>query len=356
MAEQDQSRSEEATQHKLDQARKRGSVARGQDLTTFVVVAAAASYLWMHGGLTGDRLARMMQRAIVQAPNLIAGPQELWIWSSGIVTEAFRSMTPLVLSVLGAALLSILVQIGFVFAPSSLKPDFERLNPMRAIKRLFSIQTVFDAVKSILKLLLYGLVAFLLIQKAAQHVMSTSGDPLLTISQMYQYGTRLLFWLAGAMAIFAAIDLIFVRWQFNRQMKMSRRELREEARHREGDPQIKRQRKKTQMELLKKARALRAMRGADVLITNPTHYAIALRYDEKTMLAPTAVAKGAGDFALRLKRLALIYRVPVIESPVLARAVFFKVPMDQPIAPYMFEATAKIYMEVRRIKSGADKI
>jgi flagellar biosynthetic protein FlhB len=169
-----------------------------------------------------------------------------------------------------------------------------------------------------------------------------------SIGLMHQYGIRLLFWLAASMLLFAAIDIMFVRWQFGRQMKMSRREVREESRNREGDPRIKQQRKKFQRELLKKAQSLRGVRGADVLVTNPTHYAVALKYDQTNMLAPMPVAKGAGDFALRLKRLALVYSVPVIESPALARRLFFKVPIHQQLPEVLFSDVAKIYLSLRR--------
>lgn len=353
MAEQEQSRSEEATQYKLEQARKKGSVARGQDLTSFAVVTAAAIYLWSNGGGLGERLARLMQRAIAEAPNLASESTELSVWATSLVSDGLQSVLPLVFVLLGAAMASILVQIGFLFAPEGLKPDFQRLNPMNVIKRLFSIQTVFEALKSCLKLALYVSCAFVVIREASQHVLAANLDALQVIALIEQFGVRLLFWLAASMGVFAAIDWIFVRWQFGRQMKMSRREVREESRNREGDPRIKQQRKKFQLEMLKKARSLRAMRGADVLVTNPTHYAVALQYDERTMSSPIPVAKGAGDFALRLKRLALVYSVPVIESPALARRLFFRVPINQQLPEALFSEAAKVYLSIRQAKRQA---
>lgn len=348
MAEQEQSRSEEATQYRLEQARKKGSVARGQDLTTFSVLAAGAVYLWANGAAFGERLSRMMQRAIAEAPNLSTENTALSVWATATLGEGLRTALPFVLVLLAAALVSMLVQIGFLFAPQTLKPDFQRINPMNVIKRLFSVQTVFEAFRSCLKLVVYVACAYIVIRESLQHVMAVSPDALQSIDLMHQYGIRLLFWLAAAMLLFAAIDIMFVRWQFGRQMKMSRREVREESRNREGDPRIKQQRKKFQRELLKKAQSLRGVRGADVLVTNPTHYAVALKYDQANMLAPMPVAKGAGDFALRLKRLALVYSVPVIESPALARRLFFKVPIQQQLPEALFSDVAKIYLSLRR--------
>lgn len=353
MAEQEQSRSEEATQYKLEQARKKGSVARGQDLTTFAVLGAAAVYLWSNGGALGERLARMMQKAIAQAPSLAPGSTELSVWTTSLLAQGLQTVLPLVFVLLGAAVLSILIQIGFLFAPEGLKPDFNRINPMNVIKRLFSVQTIFETVKSCLKLVLYVACAYFVIRDASQHVLSANLDALQSIGLMQQYGIRLLFWLAASMAVFAAVDMMFVRWQFGRQMMMSRREVREESRNREGDPRIKQQRKKFQLEMLKKARSLRAVRGADVLVTNPTHYAVALKYDQKTMNAPMPVAKGAGDFALRLKRLALVYSVPVVESPKLARRLFFRVPMNKQLPEELFAETARIYLAIRKNKPQA---
>lgn len=350
MAEQEQSRSEDATQYKLEQARRKGSVARGQDLTTFAVVLAAAVYLWSSGPGLGERMARMMQKAIAEAPNLSSEGSDLSSWATHLLGDGLAVVLPMVLVVLGAALLSIVLQIGILFAPEGLKPDLQRLNPMNVIKRLFSVQTLFETFKSCLKLVLYVACAFLVIREAAQHVLSINPDALQFMGLMHQYGIRLLFWLAACMALFAAVDLMFVRWQFSQKMKMSRREVREESRNREGDPKIKQQRKRFQMELLKKARSLRAVRGADVLVTNPTHFAVALKYNPSTMLAPMPVAKGTGDFALRLKRLATLYSVPVIENRALARAMFFKVPLEQQLPHAMYADAAKIYLQVRKAK------
>jgi flagellar biosynthetic protein FlhB len=348
MAEQEQSRSEDATPYKLEHARKRGSVASSQDFTSFAVVAAAAVYLWSNGGSLGERLAHMMQKAIAEAPNLASESTELSVWTTTLLADGLRNVLPLIFVLLGAATLSILVQIGFLFSPEGLQPDFQRLNPMNVIKRLFSIQTLIEVIKSCLKLVLYFTCAFVVIRDASQQVMSATPDALQSIGLMQQYGIRLLFWLAASMAIVAVIDVMFVRWKFAQKMKMSRREVREESRNREGDPRIKQQRKKFQMEMLKKARALRAVRGADVLVTNPTHYAVALKYDQKTMMSPMPVAKGAGEFSLRLKRLALVYSVPVIESPALARRLFFRVPIDQQLPEELYSAAAKIYVAIRK--------
>jgi flagellar biosynthetic protein FlhB len=348
----EQSRTEQATPYKLEQARKKGSVARSVEASTLAVMAALAGYLWAFGADTAAQLQRTTALALAQAPALAFGPLELWRWSTSIASRMASSILPLMLLVVAIAALVILVQIGVVFSAEALKPDASRLNPASGFKRIFSMQTLYEAVKSVLKLIVYGALAVLIVHASALHSTDIAAEPRALAALLGTQSLKLVFWLLAAMTVFAAADIVFTRRRFASQMMMSRRELREETRHREGDSRIKQRRRQLAQELLKRSRSMRQLRGADVLITNPTHYAVALRYDSSAMIAPQVVSRGAGEFALRLRRLAFIYGVPVIEDRKLARTLFFKLALDSAIPENLFRQTAAVYLRLHAMRQA----
>jgi flagellar biosynthetic protein FlhB len=271
----------------------------------------------------------------------------LWTWSTLLFGRMAYLVLPLMLLVVAIAAMSVLLQIGFLFSVHALKPDFTRLNPANGFKRIFSVQTFYETGKSVLKLVVYSALASLVVMVAALHATDAAVEPRAVATLIGVYALKLLFWMTGAMALFAAVDLLFVRRQYAKKMMMSRRELREEMRQREGDSRIKQRRRQLAQELLKRSRSMRQLRSADVLVTNPTHYAVAMRYDSRSMLAPQVVSKGAGEFALRLRRLAFVYGVPVVEDKALARELFFKVALDSLIPERFFRSTAAIYLRLQ---------
>ena len=348
----EQSRTEQATPYKLEQARKKGSVARSVEASTLAVMVALAGYLWAFGADTAAQLQRTTALALAQAPALAFGPLELWRWSTSIASRMASSILPLMLLVVATAALVILVQIGIVFSAEALKPDASRLNPASGFKRIFSMQTLYEAVKSVLKLVVYGALAVLIVHASALHSTDIAAEPRALAALLGTQSLKLVFWLLAAMTVFATADIVFTRRRFASQMMMSRRELREETRHREGDSRIKQRRRQLAQELLKRSRSMRQLRGADVLITNPTHYAVALRYDSSTMIAPQVVSRGAGEFALRLRRLAFIYGVPVVEDRKLARTLFFKLALDSAIPENLFHHTAAVYLRLHAMRQA----
>jgi flagellar biosynthetic protein FlhB len=348
----EQSRTEQATPYKLEQARKKGSVARSIEASTLGVMTALAGYLWAFGADTSAQLQKAAAGALAQAPALAFGPLELWSWSAAIATRMAASILPLMLLVVVVATLVILVQIGFVFSIEALKPDASRLNPANGFKRIFSAQTIYESVKSVLKLAVYGALAVLIVHASALHSTDIAAEPRALAALLGTQSLKLVFWLLAAMTLFAAADIVFTRRRFASQMMMSRRELREETRHREGDSRIKQRRRQLAQELLKRSRSMRQLRSADVLITNPTHYAVALRYDSNTMLAPQVVSRGSGEFALRLRRLAFIYGIPVVEDRQLARTLFFKLALDSAIPESLFHQTAAVYLRLQALRQA----
>jgi flagellar biosynthetic protein FlhB len=247
---------------------------------------------------------------------------------------------------LAFAVLATLLQTGPVFTFAPLKPKFERINPVAGLKRVFNKRVLFEGFKTCLKLglfaaILYGFFAGVwpLLPAAA------SADTSVQVGFLAATGGALLFRLGLALLIIGVLDLAYVRWQFAKQMMMSRRELKEEIKRREGDPLVRQKLRELQRENLKQARSLGRVPEADVLITNPEHLAIALRYVSGEMSAPHVIAKGADAWAVEMKAIARRHDIPAFERRSLARQLFRSTQLDRPIPFEAFVDVARVYAE-----------
>jgi flagellar biosynthetic protein FlhB len=250
--------------------------------------------------------------------------------------------------VVATVLLFEILQTGVVFSTEPLKPDFSRLNPATGLQRLFTMRMLIETGKNILKLCLYASVGYLVIRRALRADIGSIAGGAGLLAAMASAGLRLLAAFIGVAAFFAIVDQLIVRKDFLKKMRMSKQELRQETREREGDPRIKQKRKKLHVELAKMHESMRNLRGADVLITNPQHIALALRYDRRTMPAPLIVSIGTNRFAQKLKRMAFIHGVPIVENRPLAQELFRKSALNLPIPEHCFRPVADIYKRLRR--------
>jgi flagellar biosynthesis protein FlhB len=348
MAESELNKSEAATPYKLEQARKKGNVARGMDLGLLAGLSAFTMYLIGNGSNLAEQLKQVIRQAFILAPQLSGGQTELWVAMGLLGHTTLWAMMGLMATIFITVLLLELLQTGWVFAPSGIKPDFTRLNPANGFKRVFSLQMLLETFKGVLKLIAYAWVSYLVIRDAMEKVARANMDARELAWMMAHHGIRLLLFFIGVAAFFAILDQIMMRRFFARKMKMSHRDIKDEHRHREGEPRIKQRRKQLHRELAKRAKSLSGVKGADVLITNPTHYAVGLRYDDQSMAAPKIVAQGAGDFALRLKRMAFIRGVPIIEDKALAQLLFFKGQLDMPVPEVSYASIAPVYLKLRQ--------
>jgi flagellar biosynthetic protein FlhB len=218
---------------------------------------------------------------------------------------------------------------------------------------LFSTHTLVDAAKSCLKLALLTALTWTLLEGAALGASAGALDARGVALSMAKVCALWMLAFVGLSALFAAVDLRLVKQRFAKRMRMSRRDLRDEVRHREGEPRIKQRRRQLAREMLERARNLRSVRSADIVVTNPTHYAVALRYDPRTMVSPCVVAKGAGEFARRMRRVAFIYGVPCFEQPPLARELYRRLRVEQQVPERLYESVAALYLQLRRQQGGA---
>ncbi|WP_443751358.1 EscU/YscU/HrcU family type III secretion system export apparatus switch protein [Asticcacaulis solisilvae] len=347
----DQNKSEPPTPFKLSKAREKGSVARGLDLGFATSLIAFAGYLWMFGpGLAGS-LSLAARRTLVTAPTLAAGPNESLQLIAVVLTTIAQPMLFLFGTVFVVVLVFEIVQTGFVFSLAPLSPEFSRLSPANGFKRIFSVRQLVETGKNVFKLAIYSALAVLVVLDARALTVPAIADAHGLVDALARASFRLLILFAGAAGLVAILDQLISRRDFFKRMRMTRQETRREARDREGDPRFKQRRRQVHREYAKLSKSLRNVRNADVLITNPTHYAVALSYDTATMTAPRVVAQGADQMALRLKRLAFLHGVVTIENRELARTLYHRCEIDREIPETCFRAVANIYRRLRRQSS-----
>lgn len=351
----EQDRSEQATPFKLRQAREKGNVARSMDLAFAAALAGCLGYGWAAGDELLSGIAHGMRLTLAAGPSVLAEPGGLYPLVGLLFAAVARPIMLLSGTIFLIVLLFEIVQTGFVFTTHPLKPDFSRINPAKGLKRIFSWPMLINAGKNILKFAVYAVVAWLAIRRSYDELVPSITDGRKLIEAIGASALRLLLYFLGIAICFAALDQLLVRRNFAKQMRMSRRDVRREARDREGEPRLKQKRKGLHAEFVRNSKSLRNMRSADMLLVNPVHYAVGLRYDASAMAAPLVVAQGSHSFALRLKKMAFLYGVPVIEDPELARAVYRSAVIDRPIHEAQYRGVAAHYRALRQRKADAGR-
>ena len=358
MAEQDLDRNLPATPYKLEQARRKGSVPRAQDLSSVVTLAMLVVACHVLAEPMMRQWAHLNRQWWSPAGFGSIDPARANTLLSELGFAAVHMMAPLLLAIVIGVIAASLLQSGPVLSAEPIKPDFNRVNPAQGFKRLFSLKTVYVAGKSLVKLALLAGVFWWAFEALVGSLLAVSWLPAkaqtlrlpATLAGML---TKL--WLV--LLLLALIDLLYTRWEFARQMRMSHRELKDEIKHREGDPRIRRRLRELRMEMLKRSQSLRQVPSADVLITNPTRVAVALKYDRASGLAPQLVAKGAGGLARQMRELAWRHGVTVVQNPPLARSLYRHVELDGAVPPQWYATVAKILVWVyaSRQRQGAGK-
>ena len=355
MAEQqEQNRSEAPTPFKLQRARERGMVARSAELGFLGGLVGLALFVGMAGYKLIASLTQMMRRSLSAGIEHATDPGQARAMIGEAAWSVLEPLTLLGGTIVAVVILLEILQLrGLIFTAKPLKPDFTRLNPATGIKKLFSPRMLKETLKTVLKTAVYVGATWWLIQDsiARYGVIATEGDRL--AGAMLSAGLRLIFAFIAIAVVFVIIDQVLVRGEFTKQMRMSRREVTREAKDREGDPRIKSKRKQLHAEFVKQSAGTGNLPGSDMLIVNPEHFAVALRYDQQRMRAPSVSAKGRNRFALALKHEANRLGIPVIASPPLARALYRGATVDAEIPPEHYEAVAEFYIALRRAATAA---
>lgn len=338
MAEQDLDRSEAATPYKLEKAKDQGQTARSMDVVNATVFLVAASFAAWQGLELVTAVFRLAKLALVHAGAGVPTATSAWPLAMHMLEEAAFLVLPFLGALMLAAMLGTVGQTGIVFSTQPLKMDFDRINPVSGLKRIFSLRTLFDGARACVKLVVLLLAGWYALQSLLpQFYLVAALPPQAFLRTLVGDATDLGLKMAMILAAIAFLDLLYTRREFGRKMRMSRRELKDEIKNREGDPRIRQRLRELRMQALQRSRSLRNARNADVVLTNPTHYAVALRYVHGEMDAPQVVAKGAGQLAARIREIASRHQITIVRSPALARRLFQEVEIEQ-VLPSSFHA------------------
>ncbi|MCK4658349.1 MAG: flagellar biosynthesis protein FlhB [Phycisphaerae bacterium] len=333
-------KTEAPTPRRLEEARNRGQVARSQDLSAAVLLLGGLLGLLVigpdiWGGLLGNmRLGLGADRLTPEG--------DLGTLALAMAGGAFKNVVVLMLILAVVALTVMYAQVGFLFTATPLTPSLAKLNPISGFKRLFSSRKVVELLLNLAKLSLVGGVAYLTVRSFEDRLVLAASVGFPTVfSMIWEMLFKLGLYLALVMLVLALLDYTYQRYRHTKELKMSKEEVKEELRSMEGDPILKRRRRQVQMQLAMQ-RMRKEVPEADVVVTNPTHYAVALKYTPDSMSAPKVVAKGADFLALRIREIAAAAGVPIVERPVLARMLFAEVEVGREVPGKFFEAVAEI--------------
>jgi len=346
-----QERTESATQKRIDDARRQGQVPRSRDLNSAAVTLLSAAAISVFGYRAIDQLSLMMRGGLSLHFSSNIDPAQMFSTLGGAAVTAFMAILPILAAGFLAAILAPMSLSGWNFSTEALMPQFSRLDPMAGFGRMFSITSWIELAKSMLKFALVAIVAVMMLKKDAQAMMALSQQSLLVaMKHSASLCSSALLTLASSMLIIAGIDVPIQLWQHAKQLKMSRQEIKEEHKESEGSPEVKGKIRKMQQDAAKR-RMMEQVPNADVVITNPTHFAVALRYDDNRNRAPIVVAKGTDLIAARIREIAAEHKVPLFEAPPLARMLYRSVDLNQEIPSTLYAAVAQVLTYIYQLRA-----
>jgi flagellar biosynthesis protein FlhB len=352
--EHDSERTESASPRRLEQAREEGNVARSQELTTFAILMAGAAGLWFCGAQFFQQMSSLLVSGLRLDAATLPDPSNmsLRLYEQSIL--AWLAIAPVFLLLLVIAFLVPQLLSGWLFTWNALRFDFQRLSPLAGIGRIISWRGVAELLKALVKATLIAVVGAAVIWHYREPLQQLSLLPLEAgIAQTARITGIGFLIAAGALAVVATADVPFQLWCHANDLKMSREELRREQRESEGDPQLKAA-IRNQQRAMARRRMMAEVPNASVIVTNPTHYAVALRYDDKSMAAPRVIAKGADLVAAKIRELGEAHRVPVLESPALARAMYQHAEIGAEIPAKLYAAVAEVLAYVFQLRRYQD--
>jgi flagellar biosynthetic protein FlhB len=350
MAEESDEKTEEATQTRREDFRKRGQVAQTRELASVLALLSSALVLWFLGRFFLQQITEMMTMSVGAFFVDAARDEDYRPAAAFIVKRGLLIVAPF-MAILGvSSIASTVLQVGILNNEEALDFNLEKLNPIEGFKRMFSVRALVEGLKSIVKLIfVISIVAMVVKDQAIKVPLMVSFSLNQIMSMMGEVTVRLLAGLGIFMAVLAAADYFFQRFQLEKQMRMTKQEVKEEHKSREGDPMIKARIRRIQREMANK-RMMADIPKADVIITNPTHIACALRYNPETMASPTLVAKGADKMAERIKEVAREHGIPIMENKPLARTIFKSLKIGHAIPRELFTAVAQVLSYVYKLK------
>ena len=352
MAEIAQERTEQPTAKRLDEARKHGQVPRSPELAAAAVVLVTGSGLELFGRHAAQTLSALMRSGLALRRAQVFDESALFGTLAGCGAQALQACAPFLLLTLAAALAAPLALGGWNFSFEALVPDFTRLSPLNGAQRIFTARSLVELGKAYAKFVVIALIGGAFIWRSSGRLLALGNEPLeREIADAAALSGNALLALAGGLGVIAAIDVPWQLFNHRRQLRMSRQEIRDELKESEGSPEVRGRIRRMQQDVARR-RMMQEVPKADVVVVNPTHFAVALRYDERRMRAPAVVAKGADEVAARIREVAAEHRVPIFEAPPLARALHRAVPIGGEIPTSLYVAVAQVLTYVYQVRAA----
>ena len=351
MAEEDDSqKTEDPTSRKLAKAREEGQVAQSQEIKSWMILIGGAGVLLFLAPAMARDIAVIGQRFIASAYSIPMDFEHLRLVFSKVASEVGIILAPALGTFVLLAIAANVGQFGLIWSVKKIEPKPSKINPLSGVKRLFSSQGLMEFAKGILKITLVAVVAFgLAIPMMHDLQMLPAVSTGAALRRIHEIAILMAVASVGVMTVISALDFIYQRANFMKQMRMSKTEIKDEHKQTDGDQQIKARIRQIRMERARK-RMMAAVPQADVVITNPTHFAVALEYKMETMPAPKVIAKGQDFLALKIREIAEEHEITIVENPPLARALYNSVELDEEIPPEHFKAVAEVIGYVMRLK------
>lgn len=346
----DTQKTEDATPKKIEEARKKGQVALSREVNNWVMLLAGTIVVAAFAGPVFSNLTFLMQTYLEQAHNLPEAPGGLKIVLGGAITKVLIIFAVPLLILMAAAFLSPFLQVGPLFAPEIIKMDITKISPMKGFSRLFSMRSIVEFVKGLLKITVIGVVGTIILKPYFGQLDHMVGLPMpALLHEMKGLVIKLMIGVLVVLMIIAVVDLVYQRYEHHKKMRMTKQELKDEYKQTEGDPHVKSKLRQIRAEKARQ-RMMQAVPRADVVITNPTHYSIALEYKPDTMDAPVCIAKGIDEVALRIREVAKQNNIVLYENKPLARALYDTVDIDESIPAEHFKAVAEVISYVFKLR------
>lgn len=338
----DQERTEQATSKRREETREKGQVARSHEVVSVSILVAGLLFFYFGGSTLLLKTMDVMTAGFREAGRMNLTPDSVTAIFVNYIFKGFGILFPLLIAVLIAAILGNVLQFGFMFSTESIQPKIDKISPAKGFKRLFSLRSLAELLKSILKVCIISGVAYLIISNEFDRLVPLADQ---SVWGMFSYiggvSFKLLLAMTVVLVFLAALDYAYQRWEYEKSIRMTKQEIKDEYKNTEGDPMIKARIRRIQREMAQK-RMMTQVPKADVIITNPTHLAVAIQYSPDNMQAPIVVAKGADFIAEKIRDLARENDVPIVENKPLAQVLYKMVKVNKMVPENLYKAVAEV--------------
>ena len=343
-------KTEDPTEKRKKDSREKGEIARSKELNTLAIMLAGSIGLIIFGGALAQDMMEIMRYNFSISREVLLNPDSMgaYLLHSGKI--ALIALQPVLITLLIAAVIGPIALGGWLFAAGSLAPKFSRMNPAAGLKRMFSAKALVELLKALAKFFIILIVALMVLQADIDDLQRIAHEPLESaVIHSLQVVAWSALWMACGLILIAAVDVPVQLWESHKKLLMTKQEVRDEHKDQEGRPEVKQRIRQTQRDMSQR-RMMSAIPDADVIITNPTHFAVALKYDPEKGAAPMLLAKGSDFLALKIREIGAKHDILLLESPALARSIYYSTELDQEIPAGLYLAVAQVLAYVYQIR------